>query len=1199
MKNITQLKTVLLAVLLTGLLNAQVLVNREWKATSGSPVFNPILNAFGVQWSNSIKVGSGLVTVGHTNVSGQGENIFLTKYDNAGVVVFQVNYNTGATHNDYGTAVVEASNGDLFVCGTTDNGGTSDYDVVILKYKDDGTLLASTIYAGAGGLNDVGTAIAIHPVSSKVVIAGTTENPGKMYDYLALIVDPVNLAVAANNSYDYSSLNDIAVGITFNVSDDICLIGASAITSVKGDYCVAAFDAGSLTYLSEVRSSIAGIGYDQPLAFCKDAAQNIYLTGRASANGINYDIKTIKINANFTIAWSAVYDGAGLEDAGNTIGVDQNGDVIIGGFATKTSNLKELVCRKYNGATGALMWHYNQPAQDLSGDAFMKALNVDAASGNIYYTGGTKGYTSNAEALVGKLTGTGYKIWERTLAEAGGVLPTDLKRDTSGIYIIAYAGATSTYEMARYTELTKSNAVVNNASGEPGYKATELIVRFCAKAMNRAAIDNLTGTRLSEYGRLSDFLTDTAYSQVAAVLNEMGVAKPNMNAVKIFKHQLTTEATAVTRLGDTIPVPDFWTALTLMLPPDLSIKQANAAFKTLPKIVAYSHPNYIGRTTSVPDDPFYGSNQYSLHAIGTFTNAHINVEEAWNVYPRAGSVYVRCGVFDTGIDDMHKDFELGPYVSKIEGWDFYHNSYLGVGNHPYWLEHGTACAGIIGANRNNGKGVAGIAGGDNTLLFDQFGIKLYSLNILGRDTIHNIIHTVALGEYAPAIIESTKEYNGPGAPYRYALNLSSNSWVLEPSDTITIDDSDSHLLKEAVHFANRMKVTIVASRDNQGRDNIVLPAVIDDDWILNVGGTGNDGNYLGNTNNNFACSYGHDVDVAAPAYFPLTLTTYPGNTYANFSGTSAAAPHVAGVVGLLMSYMNPTVNPTQNYNNLAPEDCEAIIQMSATDVGPTGYDEYTGYGRLNAGKAMRLVEKPYHALYHFGNTTPSLVQWVYSNSDTVMLAEAYQNLDSVWFQRGKYIVRTYGVNGTLNHNLYNTDSIMRAWPRHSSSGLFGLFDPITKLLYPRQRISLNTCNQASAALTGFIYQVKDTLGNNLGWWPCNNTLSAPGLGHLFEYSVLVKNTAVGIEQKKEEKNGARLFPNPASKAQTLVIETGSNEQLTVELYDMMGKLLKTIYKGDSTGQTTLQTDISSLPNSMYLYVIKTGNDIKTIKFIKQ
>lgn len=84
-------------------------------------------------------------------------------------------------------------------------------------------------------------------------------------------------------------------------------------------------------------------------------------------------------------------------------------------------------------------------------------------------------------------------------------------------------------------------------------------------------------------------------------------------------------------------------------------------------------------------------------------------------------------------------------------------------------------------------------------------------------------------------------------------------------------------------------------------------------------------------------NYGRWVDVTAPG--ENILSTYPGNYYAYLSGTSMAAPHVAGVAALLAS---------QGKTNA---QIQSIIQTTSDPIPGTG--TYWLYGRVNAARAVR------------------------------------------------------------------------------------------------------------------------------------------------------------------------------------------------------------------------------------------------------
>lgn len=89
---------------------------------------------------------------------------------------------------------------------------------------------------------------------------------------------------------------------------------------------------------------------------------------------------------------------------------------------------------------------------------------------------------------------------------------------------------------------------------------------------------------------------------------------------------------------------------------------------------------------------------------------------------------------------------------------------------------------------------------------------------------------------------------------------------------------------------------------------------------------------------------GSYVDISAPGV--SILTTAPGGGYQPVNGTSFSTPLVAGSIGLMMS-LNPALTPSQ---------IDTILKVSADDLGPAGWDSGYGWGRLNIGRAIGIVE---------------------------------------------------------------------------------------------------------------------------------------------------------------------------------------------------------------------------------------------------
>ena len=1194
MKNSVLLTIIVLAAITLNL-QAQTHVNREWKTHNGNPR--------ALQWSKSItNAFNQLITVGNTQESGQGANILTTKFNQDGSIQWQSTFNTSGSHNDYGVALTEDDAGNIIVVGTTDNSSSTNYDVIVLKYTSSGVLLWSADYNSPFNLNDIATSVKADN-SGNVFVAASSIGSTTNFDFLVLKYNSSG-TMLWNNRYDYASLIEIPVGIETDANGNAFITGASASSNSNWDYTIAKFSA-SGAYLGDVRNALPGVGFDQPLAYKKDAAGNIYITGRSSTNGINYDIRTIKLNANYVLQWSKIFDFVGREDVGDAIDVDTIGNVYISGYITNSNNVKEMFVIKYD-ASGNELWQHRQAGAIGTADAFVKAIEA-RPNGEIYFVGEEKGPSGTRDGVVSKIDLSGALEWQRKLSNSFDEKPTNINVANDGsVYVTALKdSSTVQYEILKYQEFQQNSNVVFNPNGDPLFKDNELIVRFKPSALIISAADN----RTMEFGGIDYYLQPDALSQFNNALRAICVARiilPDENnvvsntnpcgikAIKVFKQLTSTYTTTLSRLGENIKIPDFWTTLLLVFPTGMEINQVHSALQTIPEIVAYSEPNFIATTTQGANDSEYQV-QHSLHDAGDYPQAHINVEQAWDIIPSGGSPTIRCGVFDTGLDWVHEDFGYDgsdPSSSTvIDGWDFQNNHETKATTEGDIDGHGTPCGGIIGAVRNNNLGVAGIAGGNltNGTTFANKGVSLYSMRIIDPpfNSTFNYIYDAIV---TSAIDDSSLDY-------AFGLHLSSNSWGIFETEDIWFSDTNRTLLREATHFANRAKVTFVAARGNEGYDNLAYPAIIDDDWILNVGGTGLNGDYKYSNNGDawWMPSFGHNVDVAAPSALALVQTTKYGGGYDQFNGTSAAAPHFAGVVSLMMSYIN---TPSPSYQNLAPEDCERIVELSATDVNLPGYDERTGFGRLDAGKAMKLIEQPWNAVNHFGTNFLSAFtksKSLQSAGDTILLRERFQNEAGVWFNRGNYIVNTYKIDATVNHSLTSLDSIVAFWPRPSSSTVI---EPLVgDSLLPRERITINTCTQTACNMTGYIYQVFDLSGNPLGWWPFDTTL----INSQFEYTILTRNKLAPNSVNETVKDEwVTLFPNPSNQMHTLSINVKDIDNLSIHLYDVQGRLLRTVYSGKShQGEIIIPLNVADLQPAVYFYRIQLGNEHKQLRFVKQ
>ena len=329
----------------------------------------------------------------------------------------------------------------------------------------------------------------------------------------------------------------------------------------------------------------------------------------------------------------------------------------------------------------------------------------------------------------------------------------------------------------------------------------------------------------------------------------------------------------------------------------------------------------------------------------------INVQEAWGVLhdslyaPRFNNVVV--AVIDTGVSD-HSD--LNANLDLDNAWDFFNNvssvSDDGIlrpyNPTPIRTWHGTHVAGTVGAvTDNDGTGVSGIGWNRLTVL----PLKVFE----GNDaTIEAIVNSVlyAAGENVP----------GPGRlsePVK-VINLSLGGASAEP------------ILREAIEIAVARGITVIAAAGNcadaaggpcSTKNQPLYPAAFPN--VIAVGATTKDRERADYSN------YGSHLEFVAPGGGGTSVedliwsTNGPGEYYYfGMAGTSMAAPHVAGVVGLMYAY-----NP-----NLTQYAVRDILRRTAVHPGGLTWDPEYGFGLIDAGKALLNTPAAIGALHRTGET---------------------------------------------------------------------------------------------------------------------------------------------------------------------------------------------------------------------------------------
>jgi hypothetical protein len=207
----------------------------------------------------------------------------------------------------------------------------------------------------------------------------------------------------------------------------------------------------------------------------------------------------------------------------------------------------------------------------------------------------------------------------------------------------------------------------------------------------------------------------------------------------------------------------------------------------------------------------------------------------------------------------------------------------------------------------------------------------------------------------------------------------------------------------------------------------------------------------------------------------------------------------------------------------------------------------------------------------------------------------YENEAGSWFQwNTPYVVNTWDVNFNCNHNIPISEILIDSWSRPSSSTTFGSFGP-DNIVYPREKVELLSLNYTSANLQGVVYEVFDTLGTPLGWWPfdLSGNLQA-------EYSVLSEGNFVTTNEIEKDQQ-ISVYPNPTNGQQNISITVNQPIEATVRLYNSEGRLIENVFSGKlNKGHNVIVNNISSLASGIYIYAVELENqDVKHFKTIKR
>ncbi len=381
--------------------------------------------------------------------------------------------------------------------------------------------------------------------------------------------------------------------------------------------------------------------------------------------------------------------------------------------------------------------------------------------------------------------------------------------------------------------------------------------------------------------------------------------------------------------------------------------------------IAFSHPNFLLEMQTFSNDALYSA-QWNLNNTGQTggtADADIDAPEAWAI--TTGSPDIVVAVLDVGTQLDHPDLvnslfvnageiagngiddDGNGWVDDVNGLDVSpDNSFTTAIEHDgdpspgnQYDNHGTAVAGVIAAEADNGIGISGVAPG----------VKIMPIRLGVSNSSGSFSITVA-GMAAAVYYAAGRTADGLGT-WRGAdvANHSYGTGAEISALTAAFDWS-------AANGRGGLGLANFVSAGNGGNGSVSYPASLDS--TIAVGATGDTG-----VRSSYS-QYGAALDFVAPGgdgpndgWIWTTDRTgsdgYVSGDYVGINGTSFSAPTAAGIAALMLS-----VDPTLTFSEIRQIMRDTADQDKVTGVtfNSSGFNSEYGYGWLNAFDAVEAAQ---------------------------------------------------------------------------------------------------------------------------------------------------------------------------------------------------------------------------------------------------
>ena len=434
---------------------------------------------------------------------------------------------------------------------------------------------------------------------------------------------------------------------------------------------------------------------------------------------------------------------------------------------------------------------------------------------------------------------------------------------------------------------------------------------YTVLSFDEAMSEDMYWTQLSEVKNLTNGLIvapffKNRYHDKIGLTNYFYVRLKNLNDLDLLKQKAEEKHVIIVHQNEFMPL---WHVLSIT---ESSVYNAMEMANHFHRsgLFQYAEPDFIieDQLNCATDEFFWL--QWGLRNGIQFNGRgiDINVCNAWQISTGSNVIVA---VLDHGIDLNHPDLRDNIFPLSFD-------SQSGTSPQRLLGDHGTPVAGIIGAkNNNNREGIAGVSPDS----------QIMSISNSLRGTRRS----------------RQRRADGINWAWQNGADVINNSWSSGIRHRI-IDDAISNAVRNG---RNGRGSVIVFSSGNDHRASVSYPACLSN--VIAVGSINRNGQRASSSN------FGTALDVVAPGV-NIRTTTLDG--YADVSGTSAAAPHVAGVVALMLS-VNPVLTAQQVRNiieSTANRNLPGVTFATAPGRPNGTWNRYVGHGLVDAYAAVRAAQ---------------------------------------------------------------------------------------------------------------------------------------------------------------------------------------------------------------------------------------------------